>query len=174
MIKESIVSRETWCPLNHCGNWAERVAKVAGIQIDLPWYDFDRPGAVGKYLRDHGGITSGSNANVNSPTRQLSITAINLSGNWRQQTEPRALLQISQIGQQVRAIKIQGDPSHVPFGAVSFQGTFSSNPFTVQWQYALEGYQDPYWQPAQVEVKDTNTFVAQGAVWKREPPLASR
>lgn len=50
-----------WCLLNrHCGDFAEHVAKAAGVGLDLPWsFTRDnRPELFGKYLRRHGGIVN--------------------------------------------------------------------------------------------------------------------
>lgn len=108
--------------------------------------------------------------------QQKANLSVNLTGSWRQQGDGnRALLKISQDGKKVVAVKIEGDHTAIPLGEVSFRGTFDRNPFTVQWHYAYPGYQNPYWQPANIEVENINTFVSTGTpsgttVWKREPP----
>jgi hypothetical protein len=104
--------------------------------------------------------------------QQKANLSVNLTGSWRQQDGPRALLKITQVGKKVEAVKIEGDPTSVPLGKVSFRGTFDSNPFTVQWQFAEPGYQNPFWQPVKIEVENSNTFTTSlnNTVWKREPP----
>src|SRR4029077_9769549 len=54
----------TWWLNNHCGDFAEGVAKTAGVPLDLPFtFDprqpggRDRPAVFGRYLRQHGGVT---------------------------------------------------------------------------------------------------------------------
>lgn len=49
----------SWCPTNHCGDFALAVANAAGVHLDLPQNTAlgDRPEVFGKYLRQHGGVT---------------------------------------------------------------------------------------------------------------------
>jgi hypothetical protein len=49
-----------WWLTNHCGDFAERVAKEAGVPIQLPLTvtGRDRPAVFGSYLREHGGVTN--------------------------------------------------------------------------------------------------------------------
>jgi hypothetical protein len=49
---------QKWFLSRHCGDFAEAVAKTAGVPIELRWQPSgrDRPTVFGKYLRQHGGV----------------------------------------------------------------------------------------------------------------------
>jgi len=49
-------------PGYHCGDFAEAVAKAAGVQVNLSWQltGRNRPGLFGEYLRDQGGEVAGA------------------------------------------------------------------------------------------------------------------
>jgi hypothetical protein len=81
LIEEIRNSGAKWCLTNHCGDFALAVAKTAGVSIDLPTNLAlkDRPGAVAKYLLQHGGVTRESavedcKANVTRTTAAGEIT----------------------------------------------------------------------------------------------------
>jgi hypothetical protein len=54
----------------HCGDFAEAVAKAAGVSIDLSWQitrgGRNRPGLFGEYLREHGAEVSADTYYVNN------------------------------------------------------------------------------------------------------------
>jgi hypothetical protein len=107
--------------------------------------------------------------------QQDSNLSVNLAGSWKLCGGPPpyqcTILKITQVGKKVEAVKVDGDPTGVPLGEVSFKGTFDRNPFTVQWRYASLNFTNPGWMPVNIKVIDANSFTTtiHDAPWKRQP-----
>jgi hypothetical protein len=85
-----------------------------------------------------------------------------LNGTWIAQyhnpdTVDAERIKIVQAGRSVTATKTTGDP-YVPAGNVTFQGTFTTNPFPVKSLCAQKGFSNPTEHDATVAVTDKNHF----------------
>ncbi len=115
-------------------------------------------------------------ATATAQTKQQDANlSVNLTGSWKlcggQPPYQCTIYKITQVGKKVEAVKVDGDPTNVPLGAVAFRGTFDRNPFTVQYAYAGPNYTDVQWHGVNIKVIDADTFTTtiHDAPWKRQP-----
>lgn len=64
-----------WCPIHHCGDFAQSVANAAGVPIHLPEIPVagTSPAVFGQYLLQHGGIRTEPVQNLGSSPAESSL-----------------------------------------------------------------------------------------------------